>query len=152
MMKNNKKGNQQNNYFTKNIRDRGEDFLFYKTAKDLEFDAMSVFRDIARGKVDLNKFGGYFLNTQFLDSLIKVSYEKYCTHQISYNGVSMLINSYASMGQSPDMMVLTVNENHKRLAEAYLIIYNTLMYIKNTNDVTNLYILPNNLNIYKNML
>lgn len=150
MKKNNRGGNNnQNNYFTRNIKDKGNDFVYMKTAKDLEYDAPTVFRDIAKGRVDINKFGGYFLCPQFMESMLKVAHEKYMYHIISFNGVNMMITEYMNKGQMVDKVVIEVNENHKRLSEAYSIIYQTLMYVRTTQDITNLYILPSQLSIYK---
>lgn len=152
MKPNNKKGNnnkQQNNYFTQGIRERGEDFIQYKSPRDLQNDALRIFREIARGQIDLERHGNYFLAPQFLESCLQAAWNKYSFHSISATGVDMLITNYMNSGMMPDDNVIGVKEQHKRTAEAYCIIYQTLCTLRTSGDLSNLFVLVSKLQNYK---
>lgn len=152
MKPNNKKGNnnkQQNNYFTQGIRERGENFIQYKSPRDLQNDALKVFREIARGQVDLQKYGEYFLVPQFLESCLQAAWNKFSFHSISASGVDMLISNYMNQGIMPDDHVIGVKEQHKRTAEAYSIIYHSLCNLRITGELGNLFVLVSKLQNYK---
>ena len=148
---NNKKGNNkgQSNYFTQNIRERGEDFIQFKNSRDLKNDALKIFRELARGQVDIAKHGKYFLNPQFLTSCAQAAQEKYMYHDISRAGVDMYINQVMNNGIMPDSVVIGVKEDHKRKAEAYGLIYESLCRLSYSYDLNDLYVLVNKLQNYK---
>ncbi len=148
---NNKKGNNknQNNYFTQNIRERGEDFIYYKNSRDLQNDALKIFRELARGQIDISKYGKYFLDPQFLASCVQAAQNKYSYHAISQTGVDMYISQIMNTGSMPDSITIGVKEDHKRKAEAYGLIYESLCNISYTYDINNLYVLVSKLQNYK---
>lgn len=144
------KNNNNNNYFTQNIQKFGKDFLLYKNAKELEQESNKIFRELARGRVDLEKHGHYFLNQQFLESCIVNAYNKYTYHNISFTGINYFVINQPGAGQ--DMNIITVLEQHRRSAEAYCIILQTLNTIKSTYDYSYLYGLYDKLKNYRNYL
>lgn len=149
---NNRKGNNNNNnnsYFARNIREKGVDFLNYISPRELTNDALKVFREIARGQVDLHQYGEYFLNPQFLECCLQAAYNKYSFSSISHTGVDMLITDTMNRGMMPDNLMISVKESHKRTAEAYSIIWQTLNSIAMSGDLSNLYVLVNKLQNYK---
>lgn len=133
------------NYFQQNIQRFGENFLNMKNANDLEMDSIRVFRDIARGNVDPQKDGQYFLNTQFIESCISGASLKLNLHTTNYKGVLMLVN-----GGVNDGMTMAILDYNKRCMEAYTIIYNNLNNIKATGDVNYLTAMASNLRNYRN--
>lgn len=147
MKKNNNKN--QNNFFSQNIRKNGENFLDLKNSKTMQRDAPRIFREIARGNIDLLKYGHYFLDMQFLESLIVTANNEFIFHNISYAGVMNLIASATMHREQVDVAVTQVLETHKRRAEAYNIIFNYLTMLKNTRDLNYIYALANNLSPYK---
>lgn len=147
--KNNKNNNNNNNYFAKNIRERGKDFLCYKNARELYNDSRKVFREIAKGQIDLLQYGEYFLDQQFLECCIQSSYTEFAKSSISMQGVELLISQAFNNGQPVDQLTIAVKEDHKRKAEAYCIIYQVMMGIKATHDLNNLFVLPSKLKDYK---
>ena len=149
---NNKKGNNnknQNNYFTQNIREKGEDFIHYKSPRDLQNDALKIFRELARGQIDISKHGKYFLDPQFLASCVQAAQSKYQYHAISQTGVDMYITQIMSKGSMPDDITIGVKEDHKRKAEAYGLIYQSLCSISYTYDINSLFVLVSKLQNYK---
>lgn len=145
----NNNNNNNNNYFAKNIREKGPDFIHYKNARELTNDAPKIFREIARGQIDLMKYGEYFLDPQFLECCLQAAYNKYSFHSISQSGVDMLITANMNQGIMIDNTMVAVKESHKRTAEAYCIIWNTLNGLKLNQDLSNLFVLASQLQNYK---
>ena len=52
-IKNNNNKRKGNDYFSQAIQQFGENFLAYKTARDLEMDAVKIFRGLARGNINI---------------------------------------------------------------------------------------------------
>ena len=136
---------QRPNYFSQNIQRFGENFLRQKNANELEMDSIRIFRDIARGNIDPEADGKYFLEPQFLESCISGASLKLNLFTTNYNGVLMLVNSGVS-----DQMTISILEYNKRCMEAYTIIYNHLNNIKVTGDTNYLVTMSNNLRNYRN--
>ena len=144
-MKGQKNSNRRSNYFQQNVQKFGENFISRKNPAELELDAIRIFRDIARGNIDVQKDGPYFLDTQFLESCLTAANLKLNLHTTNYNGVLMLVNN--NLGSSMTMSILEYN---KRCMEAYTIIYNHLMNIKATKDINYLTTMVGNLRNYRN--
>ena len=137
--------NQRPNYFQQNIQKFGENFLGQKNSNDMQLDAIRVFRDIARGNIDVEEEGKYFLHPQFLESCIVAAFSKLSLHSINFNGVNLLVSQGAN-----DETTMSILEYDRRCAEAYTIIYNQLNNIRNTGDVNYLTVMVNNLKNYRN--
>lgn len=135
----------KSNYFQQNIQKFGENFIGQKNAGELEMDAIRVFRDIARGNIDVERDGKYFLNPQFLECCITSASLKLSLYTTQYNGVLMLVNNGTT-----DQTTISILEYNKRCMEAYTFIYNHLNNIKVTGDPNYLITMSNNLRNYRN--
>lgn len=72
-----------NNFFTKMIQRHGEDFLEKANSGELSNGAIQLFRDLSKGRVDIQKHGHYFLNQRLLDVCIteaNIKAKYYNTH------------------------------------------------------------------------
>ena len=147
---NNKKKN--NDYFSQAIQQFGENFLAYKTARDLEMDAVKIFRGLARGNINIDRYGCYFLDQQLLHACLQTAYSKSTLYNISYAGVNMLKDSIFASGQTPDINIITILDYHKKSAEAYNIILNGLNNVSNTGDINYLICMANSLADYRNYI
>lgn len=145
-----KKNNNNNNYFSQNIQKFGKDFLNYKTPRDIEFESGKIFREISQGKIDIAKYGQYFLNQQFLESCIASANNKFMFHNISFTGLNFMIINDINAAQ--DMSVLAVTDQHRRSAEAYYIILQVLNTVKVTYDYSYLFGLYDQIRNYRNYL
>lgn len=148
--KNNNQKKRQNDYFSQNIQQYGENFLQYKNARELEIDSIKVFRGLARGSINIDRYGCYFLDPQFLNACIQAAYSKLVYYTVSFNGVNLLKDSIFASGNTPDPNIIMVLDNHKKCSEAYNIILSNLYNIKNTGDVNYLVCLANSLSDYRN--
>lgn len=142
---NNKPKNNRPNYFKQNIQKFGENFLARKNVNELQMDAIRIFRDIARGNIDIQNEGKYFLDPQFMESCIWSASMKLNLFTTNYRGVLMLYNS--GVNDDNTMAVLDYN---KKCMEAYTIIITHLNNIKITADVNYLSAMINNLRNYRN--
>lgn len=149
-IKNNNNKKKGNDYFSQAIQQYGENFLAYKTARDLEMDAVKIFRGLARGNINIDRYGCYFLDQQLMHACIQTAYSKLTLFGISYDGVNMLKDSIFASGQTPDTNIITILDYHKKCAEAYRIIYNGLINVSNTGDINYLICMANSLADYRN--
>lgn len=142
----NKRPNKPNrpNYFQQNIQKFGPDFLKAKNADVLQTDAIRIFRDIARGNVNIEVDGPYFLDPQFMESCITAATLKLSLHTINYNGVLGLVNSGIN-----DPMTLKVLDYNKRSMEGYNIILTHLNNIRSSGDPNYLMSMASNLHNYR---
>jgi hypothetical protein len=134
----------ENNFFTQNIDRYGENFLDYINARAIQNASINIFRGIAKGKINLDKYGHYFTFNQFLEPCIESARAKYLLYSVSYRGVECLIRSGISSAD-----VVSVLDYHKRCFEAYSIILQELNNIKVDKDVSHLYIMANKLSQYR---
>lgn len=148
--KNNNQKKKQNDYFSQNIQQYGENFLQYKNARDLEMDSIKVFRGLARGNINIDRYGCYFLDPQFLNACIQTAYSKKVYFGISYDGVNYYKDAIFASGYTPDPNIIMILDHHKKCLEAYTIIYDNLQNIRNTGDVNYLVCLANSLADYRN--
>ena len=121
-MANNQK--KRNNYFSDNIQRNGEGFLQQYDARKLRSDANRVFKDIAYGNIDFDKYWMYFTEPMFINALIDVANTKKTIHATSY----MALEQYTMMQTSSDIEV--VKRYHRRLMEAYNLFYEYFMAVK----------------------
>ena len=128
-----------------------EDFLNEKNARDLQMDAVRIFRDIARGNLKIEEHAHYFENNQLLESCLVTANSKYNLHHVSFLGVQALIDNMMKNNQQPGQNIISVHEYHKRCSEGYNIIIQNLIAMKNTgNTVGCLLAMENNLFLYRN--
>lgn len=147
----------KSNYFAQEIQKKGENFLEGKTSKDMQWDAQRVFRDLARGNVNIDQYYIYFLEVQFLDNCIKFAYDKMTEHNYCFMGTNLLFTQLGCTNQmmcQPQQMneLLAVVNKHKRSYEAYSMIFTSLNNLKLCGDPAILKVLSNNLKNYRNAL
>lgn len=143
-MKPNNNNNKKPNYFAMEIKNGGENWLAKKTSDKLQFDAIRVFRDLARRNVNVQTDGQWFLNPQFLECCINSAYTKLFYYRTCFAGVTELINK----GQT-DASTAAVANSLKRSVEAYNIIYVGLNDIRMTGDPNVLEVMMGNLWNYR---
>lgn len=146
---NNSKGK---DFFSQSKKLYGEEFLNYMNARDLQFKATQVFRQLARGQVDVIENGKYFLQPQFLEACIVAANSKYTLHSISRDGVQMLINSLIAQNMKVSNDMNSVFDFHTRATEAYGCILNTLNIINTMGNTDSLIPLVQSLSNYRNYI
>ena len=136
-----------NNYFSQNIKEYGEDFLKFKNPRTLEIESNKIFRDLAKNSVQINKYGNYFLDKDFIMILIKQANKKYIYYNVCYNGIYTMAHLQPQVAQDKD--VLGTLESINRSRSAYEILINCFIAIQNTGDYKNLYSLSSQLNQFR---
>lgn len=145
----NNKGKNQNNYFTQQIKQNGENFINLKDARQLKQDSLRIFRDIAKGKIDPEKEGQLLLNPELIEAAILASEEKYLFHQVSRDGVSLLI--FTNNNNVSDE-VRAVHDFHSKATEGYKLILDCFYNLKYTGNVNHLYAATNLLRKFRNYI
>ena len=132
---------QKNCYFSNNINRSGENFLESKNSRDLYFDAPNIFRQLASGRIDLERYGHFFLDVPFLTGCIETARQKALYHQVSYNGIYFMCCNMPVV--SNDYM--KVLESHRNSYMAYNLIHYYLSCIQSTGCINYLYMLKDQL-------
>jgi len=133
----------ENNFFTQNIERYGENFLDFINARDIQNQSINIFRSIAKGRINIDKYGHYFTFSQFLEPCIESAKMKYMLYSISYQALCYYSNSVTNA------QVISILDYHQKCFEAYSIILQELTNIKVDKDISHLYIMASNLSRYK---
>lgn len=124
------KKNKRENYFQQNIQRSGQDFLETMPLDKMKLDAVKVFRELARGNIDIDVYGKYFFNPRFIEALISTAETKYNFHLISAMGVDLLLKQNVQ-GHN----IFAVYEYHNSATSAYGLIFAKLTEFRYTGDV-----------------
>lgn len=138
------------NFFSDNIAKSGEGFLEAMDAKSLRIVSKRVFNDIAKGNIDFDKYWTYFTIPMFIDALVDVSYTNMLIHTTDMN---MYMTACNQIGTNSDTEAML--RYHRRLSEAYTIIFNAFNNLKCNSyqvDVSQLKIMSNRLREYSHDL
>ena len=153
MGKGQKPNNNQNkrrspNYFKMNEQQFGPDFMKRKTALDIQKDAKKIFIDMTFANIDLEKDVYYFLDPNFLHSLLQVAKDNYEYHAFTLAGMQQLIMQ--SGANQIESAFIAVMDRHRFVAEAYMIIISHITNILNNQGAKiNLCNLVNALQLYR---
>ncbi len=142
---NNKK---PNNYFTQQIQRNGVNFIDTARDDNLARDCVRIFRDLARGNIDIGQYGDYFLHPRLINAAISTAYSKQVLYGTSKAGLDLLINSPMADQNFPSAPAIL--NFYSRLFEAYSLILENLIALKNTNNIDFLYVIANTLPKYRN--
>ncbi|MCK9198830.1 MAG: hypothetical protein M0P49_04430 [Bacilli bacterium] len=137
-----------NNYFTQQIQKNGVNFLDTARDDNLARDCVRIFRDLARGNIDITQYGDYFLNPRLISAAISTAYSKQVLYGTSKAGMDLLINSPMCEQNFPHAPV--VMNSYSRSFEAYSLILENLIALKNTGNIDFLNTLVSNINKYRN--
>jgi len=135
-----------NNWFKTSAQKFGPDFLRTMNADLMQRGAASLFRDLARGNINVEEHGNYFLDQQLLDNCIIAASTKFTLHSVNYAGVNMLV---AASAQPPDPSVYAVLEHNKKSAAAYDVIVKGLTALHITRDLGHLVVMIANLRDFR---
>lgn len=143
----NHKKKKRENYFQQNINKSGRNFMDTMPLDKMKSDCVRVFRELARGFIDINDYGDYFYNQSFLGSCINVAQTKFNFHSISAMGVYCLIvnNIQAENAHA-------IYDHHNNAAIGYMTIINALTEFRVTGDKYILVNLVLNLAPYRNFI
>mgnify|MGYP004470986765 CR=1 FL=1 len=139
----------QDNYFTRSIQKKGLNFMSLKSSSEFEVDAIRVFRDLARGNINIDEYGEYFLNEIFLDSCIKTAYSNLTKNELSFKGMQLLYKESYEKFNYVDVNIPTLMEYYRKMSEIYRIIYSYLNLVKETKETIYLVVLSDALYEYR---
>ena len=137
-------------FFESMIHDFGSDFMVRARPNDIFKKAHLMFKDIARGNIELEKYGQYFLDGNLLTIFINASYEKrfyYITH---VNGMN-LIRQFPQMCPNiagSDMMENFYRADNEALS-AYSILNDGFKQILATGDLNILPVMMNQIKPFR---
>lgn len=141
-----------NNFFIQMRTQYGENFLQFIDSRSLQLKSLQIFRQIARGQVNVQEEGKYFLDQRLLQACLFSVSNKKEFYEISADGVTALDEKIRSTGQATGATVAAVLDYHIRAAEGYNLIYNTLLIINQTRDLSVLLTLAANLSKYRDYI
>ena len=139
-------------FFSQAKKQYGEDFLRYINARDLQFKAPLIFRQMSKGQINVVENGHYFLDPVFLEACMIAANSKLSLHSISRDGVDLLARNLINSNMQISNDVNAVLDFHTRASEAYGEILNALNSINNTMNTDCLLPLVSKLNNYRNYI
>ena len=145
--KNNKK---RKNWFEQQIDRFGADFIHSIRADDAQKGAINVFRDLARGNINISTEGGYFLDPQFLENCIVSANSKQVFYRTLLNGLDASVRENPNISTDQNFQIIYRNISNN--LNAFIYIYQALYGIKNSQNLQFLYTLVSQLAPYKYIL
>lgn len=139
---------QQPNWFAQQNQRYGENWITLINAEEMQKGAIRLFRDIARGNINIPKDGAYFTNVQFIDNCIVAANSKIIYYGLLLDGLNALSTTNPEKMRTSNSQA--VYRNVKMAFEGYGFIVQAMLAIRASGDyVSNLGVLVNNLIPYK---
>lgn len=168
--KDNKPNRKINNWFTRIIDQKGEDYFTSGklTIEEVSKNAERIIDDMIAGKVDYDKFGPYLILPVILDTLIN-----YCSNKLAINralqfSLGYIYNDYierVNLTDDPERYSILIRIDDSLIRDitqsiaivnqdiaVYSILFNRLSYVNATKNASSLYSLINELNSYKKQM
>ena len=159
-----------NNWFSRLIEQRGEEYITSGrlTVEEVSKNAERIIDDMIGGKIDYDKYGKYIIMPVIIETLIN-----YCSNKLAINralqfSLGYVYNDYVGknyLSDDPERYNTLININDSLARDitqsiaivnqdiaTYNILFNKLSYVNNTKNVSGLYSLINELNIYKKQM
>lgn len=125
---------QRDNYFKRQIKQFGVNFLEDKKSDALKWDVTPIFKDIAAGNIDIMTEGIYLTNKTLLDVCTSVAKSKVFYYQTIITGLGMLNSNLSAMtGTIPPETYHVYIQNSDSL-KAWSLIFNACMYLYTNPD------------------
>lgn len=139
--------NKQKSYIDKMINLFGENWIVATTSESIQRQGRRIARDMAKGAIDYEKHGKYFLDGKFLENLIISFSNEYEVALLHYNALTFYHNAY------PDVPNVTSLIYHDQV-ECYIfsLLIQKLNMVKCTGNVGELYDIGGILSQYRNHL
>lgn len=138
-----------NNFFARMKNKHGDNFLDYIKSDELARGTKHVFRELARGQIDLNVYGKYFLDKRVLQSCIDVAFSEYDRAYYQTMGLDMLDKYYESNGITKDPNFITILMYNRMSLQAYKVIYDGFKQFEVNKNINYLVGIANNLQQYR---
>lgn len=160
-------GKRPNNWFTRMIDQKGEDYFDNASVDDISRNAEKIIDDMISGRIDYNKIGSIIIKPVIIETLIN-----YCSNKLAINkaiqySLGYLYNDYtnkmnfvddtsrmAMLGSIDDSLSRNISQAISIEAQdiaIYEILYNKFMFVNATKNASSLLSLPNDLSTYNKM-
>ena len=163
-------GRRVNNWFSRLIDQRGEEYITSGrlTIEEVSKNAERIIDDMISGRIDYDKYGKYIILPVIIETLIN-----YCSNKLAINralsfSLGYIYNDYVEKSNLIDdperyAILISINDSLARdITQSiaivnqdisiYTILFNRLSYVNYTKNVSNLYSLINELNVYKKQM
>lgn len=111
------KGGKRKTFFDKNIEMFGERFLDRITSRDIQRGAVSIFRDIAYGNLEVEKYINYFSDARLTENLLVVATQNLMIHSVHAQAINIAYNVDPNFRISAEVNSIYVND--KKSLDAY---------------------------------
>ena len=138
-------------WFDRELQNNGNNMENLISAMDttkIYRDSNRIFKDIMYRNIDMEKYGRYFFDQHFMETIYQSANDKYREYYTIQNAmaisISMLTNS-----PSPNMQEIKYEEairiNYSKLTQTYEVIINKLYLTKTTGDLSYINTIANDL-------
>lgn len=137
------------NWFTKQIDQKGKDFMSQLSKQQISNDALSIIRDMVYGRIDYNEFGQYFYYKDFLIILIEKSIDRQRYYSCNLEALRMYLSCVAQgmiyMDNESRLYMQNTRDENFNLYTIYNTVLNALVLCLNTNTIDPLLTINSNL-------
>lgn len=146
---NNDRNKKKYNWFTKQIDQKGKDFMFQLSKQQISNDALSIIRDMVYGRIDYNEYGQYFYYKDFLVILIEKSMDRQRFYSCNLVALDAYLSSVSQgmlfLDNESRLCMQNTRDENFNLYTIYNTVLNALMICLHTNTIDSLLTINGNL-------
>lgn len=123
------------NYFTRGIQSGGQDFIDNIRPQSLEYDVITIFRDLSRGRIKIEDHLHQFSNERLLMTMEKVAFQNFAKYSEVHSCIVFKMNTLSQYGQPISQELLSVNDEYGWKTAVYQNILYNVQCFKQTRDL-----------------
>jgi hypothetical protein len=143
----NRDGN-RNNYFSQAIQ-RNQNFIEETNTTQLERDSLTIFRQLARGDINVNTYFNYLTDDRLLYAMSSTAYKKLNTYSVIYDSISYRIGAFQSAGLPVPVEYQRAQQEYDWKKKVFEIIYTHVEQTRLTKDASNLISMIPEIRVYR---
>lgn len=134
---NNNRNNRRriNNYFTRGIQNGGPNFIDNINPKKLEFDSLNIFRDLARGGVDIEANKDQLANPKLITAMEKVAFENLVKYGEVSSAIQFKVTALSQQGIPISQETMAISNEYGWKVHVYERIYSHIQQFAYTGDI-----------------
>lgn len=150
MARNNNK--RKENYFSRNVRDMGVNFVDEKSAELLSIEAPRIIRDMVTGKVQYEDYIQYIAHPKMIMALTGYCNRKLQFHSVCAEACKVALAVWEQQGIPITPEMQAASETNTVLTYCYTILLQTLQYIDSVPDPEQLMVMTSQIHTYANYI
>lgn len=129
------KNKTRNNYFTQAVQRGGKDFIETTNIQQLQNDATRIFRDLAKGLIDINQCQDYLMNDRLATVLEQQAHQTYIYNSEIFYSIDYRIRGMEQCGIQVAPYLVSLREEWRLRVIVYQIILQNIQNFRVTKDI-----------------